>query len=123
MKNKNVVVLGASSKKDKYSYQAVELLSEYGYNVFPVHPSGIEVSGHKTYKNLNDINEKIDTISVYLSAKISNTLTDEIFKLSPRRIIFNPGAENPNLTNICNNEGIEVENACTLVLLRTNSFE
>jgi uncharacterized protein len=120
--NKNIVVLGASSNPSKYSYQAVSLLSEKGYTVFPVHPSGFDVANHKTCKALSEIKEKIHTLSVYVNAKISSSMKDEILELSPARIIFNPGAENNALADACNRLGIQTENACTLVLLRTNSF-
>jgi uncharacterized protein len=122
MNNKNIIVLGASSRPEKYSYKAVELLSEHGYNAYPVHPSGIEVNGHKTFKSLNEITEEIHTISVYVNAKISNILKEEMLKIAPKRVIFNPGAENQGLYKVCKSANIEVENACTLVLLQTGSF-
>ncbi|MCF7791288.1 MAG: CoA-binding protein [Victivallales bacterium] len=118
----NIIVLGASAKPDRYSYMAVERLSENGYNVFPVHPSGKEVAGHKTFKSLTEINEDIHTISLYVGAKISDNLKSDILKTDPIRIIFNPGAENPGLENECRTAGIKTVNACTLVLLQTNSF-
>ena len=120
--SKNIVVLGASSNPSKYSYQAVSLLAEKGYTVFPVHPSGFDVANHKTYKALNEIKEKVHTLSVYVNAKISSSMNDDILKLSPERVIFNPGAESNALADACNRLGIQTENACTLVLLRTNSF-
>ena len=118
----NVVVLGASVKPGRYSNQAVKLLSENGYNVIPVHPSGISVNGMITVKHLSEINIPIDTLSVYVNASLSSSLKDEILKLSPSRIIFNPGTENDELEKICRNNNIAVERACTLVLLKTNSF-
>jgi uncharacterized protein len=36
--NKNVVVLGASPKEDRYSNKALKLLSEKGYNAISVNP-------------------------------------------------------------------------------------
>jgi uncharacterized protein len=122
MNNKNIIILGASSRPDKYSYKAVEMLSEHGYNPLPVHPSGIDVNGHKTFKSLVEITDQIHTISVYVNAKISSSLREEILKTSPQRVIFNPGAENQELYEACKSSNIEVENACTLVLLQTGSF-
>jgi uncharacterized protein len=119
---KNIIILGASSKPDSYSYKAVEMLLKHGYNIFPVHPSGMDVAGHKTFKSLSQISEKIDTIAVYVNARISESLTDEILKIAPKRIIFNPGAENRELYKVCKSENIKAENACTLVLLQTGSF-
>ncbi|MFQ3549098.1 MAG: CoA-binding protein [Armatimonadota bacterium] len=118
----NVAVLGASSNPDRYSYKAVALLKEYGHNVFPVHPSGIDVAGIKCYKTLSDIPESIDTITLYLSEKNSTPLLDEIISSKPKRIILNPGTESKNLKEICNENGINVIEACTLVMLRTNQF-
>ena len=123
MSNKNVVVLGASGKSGKYSYKAVTMLAEHGYNVYPVHPSGINVAEFRTYRSLNEITEKIHTLTVYVSAKISNNLKDEILAIAPERIIFNPGAENQELAEKCEVAGIESEEACTLVLLQTNLFK
>jgi uncharacterized protein len=122
MKNINIAVLGASTKPDRYSNQAVKLLSKKGYNVIPVHPSGVSVNGIITIKHLFEINVPIHTLSIYVNASLSSSLKNEILKLSPRRIIFNPGTENDELEKIFKDNNIVVEKACTLVLLKTNSF-
>jgi predicted CoA-binding protein len=117
-----VAVLGASSNPDRYSYKAVKALSEAGYSVFPVHPSGKEVNGLRCYPGLRDIEEPLDTITVYLSEKNSSPLIEEIIESSPRRVILNPGAENDELKSRCESAGIRVQEACTLVLVATGQF-
>ena len=121
-----MIVLGASPKEDKYSYQAVKLLQEKGYDPLPVHPAAKEVAGVKAYPSLaeakNSTNENIDTISIYVNADISSKATEELLKVKPLRIIFNPGAENPLLEDIAAKAGIETKEACTLVMLRTGQF-
>jgi len=121
-KNANIVVLGASNKPEKYSYMAVEMLKSHGFNVFPVNPSGISVCNLDTKKSLLEINASIDTLTLYVNASLSSKESDAILKLNPRRIIFNPGTENPSLESICLEKGIEIIHACTLVMLRTSSF-
>ena len=64
----------------------------------------------------------VDTITVYLSAKNQEGVMDYLLSLSPRRIIFNPGAENPVFAKRAVAKGIEVEEACTLVLLSTGQY-
>lgn len=118
----NVAVLGASSNPDRYSYKAAKMLAECGYGVFPVHPSQKPIDDIKCYAKLADIGEEIDTITVYLSEKNSTPLIDEIINAKPRRVILNPGAESDELEQKCNSAGISVQNACTLVLLRTEQF-
>jgi hypothetical protein len=47
---------------------------------------------------------------------------DYIIAQSPKRIIFNPGAENSQLANLAKEKGIIAQNACTLVLLSTGQY-
>ena len=119
----NVVVLGASNKPARYSYQAVKLLAEKGHTVFPVHPAVSEIDGIPVFKRLADIPASIHTITVYLAPERSVALADEILSARPQRVIFNPGAENPSLAQRLQNKGVEVLNACTLVMLKTNQYD
>lgn len=118
----NVAVLGASQNPERYSYKAVKMLAEHDYGVFPVHPSGKPVDEVKCYTSLEAIDQPIDTVTVYLGAHSSTPLIEQIVQKAPRRVIINPGAENPELESKCEEAGIEVQHACTLVLLRTGRF-
>ncbi|MDD4623714.1 MAG: CoA-binding protein [Kiritimatiellae bacterium] len=119
----NVAVVGASKKPERYSYQAVKLLAEKGHVPFPVHPSLDTVDDIAVYKTVSDVPDRIDTVTVYLSARNQERLPDDILgKKTVTRVIFNPGAENPALAERLRNAGIEVMGACTLVLLRTGQF-
>lgn len=117
-----VAVLGASPKEDRYSYKAVKMLSEHGFKPIPVHPKGHDVLGFHGLSSLDDINEPIDTLTMYVGKKISDDELDRILKLKPKRVVFNPGAENPELAKKLRDAGIEVVEACTLVLLQTDQF-
>lgn len=118
----NVAILGASDKQERYSYKALMRLRESGHQVFPVHPKLSEIDGISVYPALQDIAESIDTLTVYLSEATAEPLHDAIRALGARRVIFNPGAENPALQNLLKEQGAEVLEACTLVLLATEQF-
>ncbi len=118
----NVAVLGASKKPDRYSYKAVKMLQEKGHVPFPVHPGIDDIEGTPVFKSLSDITEPVDTITVYLSAARSDKIAGDIEDCNARRIIFNPGAENPGLAARLEAKGVEVLEACTLVLLSTGQF-
>lgn len=90
--------------------------------MFPVHPSEQVIDGLPCYPNLGAVLEPLDTITVYLSEKNSTPLMEEIIANKPRRVILNPGAENAILAERCKAAGIQVLEACTLVLLRTGQF-
>ena len=121
-KQKKVAVLGASPKPERYSNMAVALLLEHGHTVYPVTPRGGVIHGLKCYRSLSEIPDKLDTITIYLNPEVSTSLAPQIIAAHPKRIIMNPGAENPELAARCEESGIPVLHACSLVLLRTNRF-
>ena len=118
----NVAVLGASDRPDRPSFEAVQRLQAAGYRVFPVHPRVEAVAGIRVFARLADLPEPPDTITVYLAAPNSIRLAKEILNSGARRVIFNPGAENPTLADQLLAQGIHVVEACTLVLLGTGQF-
>jgi predicted CoA-binding protein len=118
----NVVVLGASPNEERYANKAMKMLLEYGHRPIPVNPAFEEVLGQKCYKSIADVPRPIDTVTMYLGAARSEPLTADILAAKPKRIIFNPGAENANLAEVAKAEGIEPLEACTLVLLRTGQY-
>ncbi|THB68958.1 MAG: CoA-binding protein [Gammaproteobacteria bacterium] len=121
-KTEKVVVLGATRNPERYSYKALIMLADHGHNVFPVNPAFDEIEGHKVFNDLSDINENIDTLTMYLSEKRSTPLIEKIVNLKPGRVILNPGTESEELESALRNAGISYEYACTLVLLQTNQF-
>ena len=117
-----VAVLGASPKEERYSFKAVHMLKEHDHVPIPVHPAGHTVDGVTGVKSLSDIDEPVDTLTIYVNEKISSGEYENILKLKPRRVVFNPGAENAELAEKLRKEEFEVVEACTLVLLRTEQF-
>ena len=117
-----VVVLGASTKPDRYAYRALKLLRDYGHRAVPVNPACDEILSEKCYPRVGDVPDKIDTVTVYLRKARSDPLIDEIVNVAPRRIIMNPGAENSDLAMKAREHGIEVVEDCTLVMLRSGVF-
>jgi uncharacterized protein len=118
----NVAVIGASEKENRYSYKAIKMLMENGHNVFPVHPTLKSVLGLNVYSSIKEIDKKIDTVTLYVNNEISEKISADIISSKPARIIFNPGTENEPLKKIFEKAGIQVLEACTLILLGTNRF-
>ena len=119
--SKRTLVIGATPKPDRYAYLATEMLTEYGYEVVPY---GIKKGkiGEYTIENEWPTDESFDTITLYINPKIQESFYDRILALNPNRIIFNPGTENPALTQLANSQNIKTLEACTLVLLRTQQY-
>jgi predicted CoA-binding protein len=117
-----VAVLGASPKPERYSNRAIRMLGEYGHRVIPVNPAQATIEGLPVSAHVEDIREPVDTVTVYVSPAHSDPLLPGLLALKPKRVIFNPGAENPKLEQTLEQAGIEVIEACTLVMLRTRQF-
>lgn len=120
--SETVAVLGASAKPMRYSNKAIRMLREYGHRVIPVNPAQSEIEGLPVSRHLADIQVPVDTVTMYVSPQHSDALLPELLALKPKRVIFNPGAENASLEAGLAAAGIAVEEACTLVLLRTQQF-
>src|SRR5471030_2009325 len=119
---KTVVVLGATPQPDRYAFMAMQRLQDHGFEAIPVNPAFTEVLGERCYASISDVPGPIDTVTMYLGAARSTPLIQDILKAKPRRIIFNPGAENPELARAASLAGIETVNGCTLVMLWAGTF-
>ncbi len=117
-----VAILGASSKPDRYSHKAQQMLGEYGHTAIPVSQREAAVLGTPAVQHLSEIREPVDTVTVYINPGHLQAVADELERLQPRRVIFNPGSEAPEIMQRLQARGVEVEAACTLVLLRTGQF-
>ena len=117
-----IAVIGASDKPHRYSHRALRRLIAEGYSPIPVSKSGKDILGLKGYASLAAIPDPVDTVTVYLSPEKQAPVIEDILTIRPRRVIFNPGAENPETYPIIAKRQIEVVEACTLVMLSTGQL-
>ena len=118
---KKTVVLGASDNPNRYSYLAVDRLNRHSQPVVAIGKHVGKV-GDTEIITEHPAMDDIDTVTLYLNPQNQKQYYDYILSLQPKRIIFNPGTENPELSNMAEKEGIETENACTLTLLATGQY-
>lgn len=119
--NKKTLVLGASENPSRYSYLAINNLRKHGHDVVAIGNRIGKVQDVDIIKDHPEI-EDLNTVSMYLSAKNQDQYYDYILSQHPKRIIFNPGAENPELEALAKEKDIFTQNACTLVLLTTGQY-
>lgn len=116
------VVIGASPNPGRYSNMAVDLLREFDHETIGL---GLRAG---TIRDVDIITEwpqtipDVDTVTLYLNPTNQKPHYDLILGYKPRRIIFNPGTENPEIMALARERGIIVEAACTLVLLRLGNY-
>ena len=119
--NKKTLVLGASPNPERYSWKAVTALKKHGHEAIAVGNRAGEIDGQKIETGL-PILENIDTVTLYLNEERQRDFYKYIFDQKPRRIIFNPGAENHELSALAHLKGIESVEGCTLVMLSIGNY-
>ena len=119
--SKKTLVLGASLKPNRYSHYAIQRLVANKHEVVAFGLREGEVSGISIDTELL-IYEDINTVTLYLNPKRQEAYYDFIISLKPKRVIFNPGTENPKFYKLLRENNIDFEVACTLVLLSTNQY-
>ncbi len=121
MKKERILVIGASENTERYSNKAIKSLLRHNYHVAALGLRKGQVEGVPIDVDQPDYSD-IDTVTMYLSVHNQAALYHYILSLKPRRIIYNPGAENRELEVLAEKAGIENVEACTLVLLSTGQF-
>ena len=118
---KKTLVIGASTNETRYSNIATHRLLSQGHEVVLVGNKKGEIE-NITIHDDKPFFENIDTVTLYVNPQNQEAYYDYILNLKPKRIIFNPGTENVSFVALANEQGIETEYACTLVLLATGGY-
>lgn len=118
---KKTVVLGASENPSRYSFKAVQMLTQNHHPVIAVGLKEGKINNVDIHKDFPHV-EEVDTITLYVGARNQPVYYNYILDLKPKRVIFNPGAENAELEVMLKEKGIEIVHGCTLVMLSIGSF-
>ena len=122
MNHQRVVILGASHKPERYSNMAMKDLLKAGHEVMLVSPALKEIDGLPVLSSIGEVTGAVDTLAMYVNPTVSTQEAERIVALKPRRTVFAPGTENPELMQQLRNHGLEAIEACPLVMLRTGTF-
>ncbi len=117
------LVVGASENPDRYAYKAIKALL---VNNKPVKAFGQKKGqvDNVVFETEQKKYDDVDTVTLYVGPRNQPSLYNFILEdVSPRRIIFNPGTENPEFYRLAKSKGIICEEACTLVLLSINQYD
>lgn len=118
---KKTLVLGATTNPERYAYLAVGRLLQHKHEVVPVGIRQGEVHGLEILEGKPEV-DGVDTVTLYVGPARQPEYYDYILSLHPKRIIFNPGTENPELMQMARERGIEVVEGCTLVMLSIGAY-
>ncbi|MEO0731963.1 MAG: CoA-binding protein [Bacteroidota bacterium] len=118
---KKTLILGATPNPSRYAYLATQRLAANDHPIVNVGIKQGEVAGQPILNGTPEV-AGVDTVTLYVGPKNQPPYYDWLLNLRPRRIIFNPGTENPELARLAREKGIETEVGCTLVMLASGQY-
>lgn len=118
---KRTLIIGASNNPERYAYKAAERLLAHGHEIelLGLRP---DVIFGKTIDTERKTYDGLDTVTLYVGPQRQPEYYDYVLSLKPKRVIFNPGTENDEFETLLKENGIEAEEACTLVLIGTGQY-
>ena len=123
MSSFTTAVIGASPNPSRYAFLAVNRLVKFNFDVVALGFRDGMIGDIAIQKEWPDKISNLKVISLYLGPQRQAPFYDYIVQLQPERVIFNPGTENPELYKMLTKAGIQIEEACTLVLLNTGVYK
>ncbi len=118
---KKTLIIGASTNPERYAYKAANMLAAHKHDIVLLGIREGELLG-KIIHTDKPVFDDIDTITLYVSAKNQPEWYDYILQTKPKRLIFNPNTENRELKALAEANNIQIEEACTLVLLASGQY-
>lgn len=115
------MIIGASTNPERYAHIAAHRLAGAGHDIVNIGIRSGEVAG-QPIEQVGEPYADVDTITMYVGPDRQPAYYDYILATNPKRIIFNPGTENPELEQLARDAGIEPIRACTLVMLSTGQY-
>ncbi len=118
----STLILGASSKVDRFANIAQKKLLSYGHEVSLVNPKGGLIDGITCHTKIEDIKQEIQVVTVYIKPSLLEPELEAIVALQPLLVIFNPGTESADAAEYLSKNGIHTIEDCTLIMLDTGRF-
>ena len=118
---RKTIVIGASTKEERYSNKCVRLLRKHDIETVAIGNRAGNIEDVEIQVGQPSV-EKVETVAIYLSPKNQESYYDYIIGLKPERILFPPGTENTEFEKKARAHGIETEEACPLVMLNTGVY-
>ncbi len=118
---KTTLVIGASENPERYSFKAITQLRFHDIETLAF---GLKTGKVADVDFDNEWNSswKVETVTLYIGIEKQKDFYSKIIELQPKRVIFNPGTENELFYALLKENNIQVEIACTLVLLSLGNY-
>lgn len=87
--SKNIAIFALSPDKTKASYRVAEFLQRKNYKIFPIYPKEEFILNEKVYRNLDQIEEKIDTLILFRKGEVALEILPKLVEKNIKTYGFN----------------------------------
>lgn len=117
---RRIAVVGATDRRDKWGYKIWRYLRDRGHDVVAVNPSVKSIESTPVFARLEDIprpdgGPPVDAVDLVVNPRVGIDVARACVALGVKRIWAQPGAESPEIAELCRAEGIEYIEDCVLV--------
>lgn len=113
-----VMIIGASTNRQKYGNKAVRAFARQGHEVLPVNPRADMIEGVRCYHQIAEVPGPIDRASLYLPPELGIVAVRELAaRADVAELWINPGAESPELLEEARRLGLDPIQACSIVAI------
>ncbi len=114
---KTIAVVGISRNPYKTSHSIAQFLRRVGYKVYGVNPNmDRQIEGIEVYKNLKDINDKIDIVNVFRRSEDIPEIINDVLEIEPKVLWLQLGIQNDEAVQPVKEKGIiKIQNTCIMV--------
>lgn len=113
---KNIAVIGVSSKGKGFGVAVYSHLKNNGYNVFGVNKNGGKIEDEKLYKSLSEIPHKIESVITVVPPSETEKIVREIDSLGINQVWMQQGSESKSAIEFCVSKGMNVI-ACECIMM------
>ena len=121
LKNKNnlIALIGASNDPSKYGNKILLDLISKGHNIVPINPKEEEVVGLKSYRNINELDEKPSIINFVVPPAVGLEVTKEMVEENYDNFWYQPGAESLEISEYLDSKKKNyIDDKCIMVVTR-----
>lgn len=112
----SIAIVGLSPDETKPSHIVAKFLLENGYKIYPIYPKFDEILGCRVYRDLDEIDDKIDSVVMFRKGEYAEVLIDKIINLGIKNFWLQLGIENKIAKEKAIKNSINfVENRCIMV--------
>ncbi|MDA3077088.1 CoA-binding protein [Campylobacter sp. JMF_04 NA10] len=113
---KNIAIVGLSPNQSKPSNRVGQYLVAQNFKIFPIYPKFDEILGRKVYRNLKEINDKIDIVVMFRKGEFANALFSDVLACKAKTLWLQLGIFNDSVAFLAQKNGVNfIQNKCIMI--------